>query len=319
MSGQHVLNYVTDYIDDTLAQQQKERVKSHLLFCNPCRDAYKDFTTFIDMLGKTPRVDAPEDFVPELWKKVDEDKSEVDFAHEIPVQKTVSQKAEPMSGSMTPAPNNAKAPWVFLAALAVPIIAVVLYFQFRSDSPKVTPVAADIKESAPVVPAATPTPTPIVKPTPVAAKSAVPAPPINIAKPVETPIPAKNAAPFESLSGNNTSLSTPTEKIVSSQKEWASLWEKHSKDQPDKQPLPEVDFETKQVLVIVPGEQPSSGFSIKINQIESTAWNGTPARVVYYRVQTPPKDGMVSMVLTKPFLFRVVSRKEGLTYFRKSP
>ena len=126
-------------------------------------------------------------------------------------------------------------------------------------------------------------------------------------------------APFKDLQGHSSGIRRSFEKVINSPGDWKKLWSKHVRKQTPKPPLPEVDFKKNEIIAIFAGNKPTGGYTVQIKKIEDTSWEGMPARLVYFKLTEPLPDQMRIMTATQPFLFRVVSRLEGRTFFKKIP
>lgn len=120
------------------------------------------------------------------------------------------------------------------------------------------------------------------------------------------------------LNGTQSGISA-LETVISNQNDWNELWKKHTQKNPSPNSLANVDFNKEEIVVISLGERPSAGYSVEITKIEPTVWNGKEARIVYYVERKPSPTKLTASVITNPFIFRVVSKIRGKTFFRKIP
>lgn len=125
-------------------------------------------------------------------------------------------------------------------------------------------------------------------------------------------------APFTGTSGFSSGYTEPIEMVISSPRLWRSVWKKHHQSMTSAPPLPQIDFRNQEIIFISGGNQPTGGYSIEINEIENTTWEGNPARVVNYRILSPDPSAIKIMSITQPFLIKPVPRVQGPTFFRKN-
>ncbi|MCB4757075.1 MAG: protease complex subunit PrcB family protein [Elusimicrobia bacterium] len=123
--------------------------------------------------------------------------------------------------------------------------------------------------------------------------------------------------PFQELEGQMSGINQPMELVITKSREWKKIWKNHTEIKTPPDPLPEVNFETSEIIAIFSGEKPTGGYSLKIVKIVDSSWEGVPARIVYYRLSEPPAGVVKTMALTQPFRMKVVPRFQGRTFFRK--
>ena len=73
MKSSHVINYLTGYIDQTLEPHERERVKSHLIFCKSCRHILNDLEKNITTLKAIPKINPPVDLAGKILTSAKEE------------------------------------------------------------------------------------------------------------------------------------------------------------------------------------------------------------------------------------------------------
>lgn len=121
------------------------------------------------------------------------------------------------------------------------------------------------------------------------------------------------------LSGQNSGIHEALNMVISSQKELDKIWKSHMATVLPPQTAPSVNFKDSQIIAIFGGNQPTGGYLIDILEVRITEWEGKPARIVRYRLISPPDDSFNTAALTQPFIFKIVPKINGKTYFRKRP
>lgn len=288
MSRPHVTHLLTDFMDEALPWQPTEKVKAHLAFCNACRQALTNLKRGIAVLGETPFATPSSDLERRIvdWMSVERvQPPQTKWRRPDWLPRGLHRRHFPVAGAV--------ALGLLFAGWALT----------RGKPPAVEPPpAAEPPRKAPKAPKRV-------------AKSAAIA--VAAAKAAEAKDRA-DAMPAP-LEGSQSGITEPGESLIRSASAWRELWLRHHA-RADRVPrLPLVDFETEQVIAIFAGEKPTAGYRVKIVDIEDSTWNGEPARVVRYRIQGPPKNALTAQVISQPFLFRIVPKRRGPTYFEKSP
>lgn len=346
MSSAHVTDLLTPYIDNNLTKAQMERVKSHLIFCNACRQHLKDLESNINRLKSLRPKTPPQELEKRIFSRLASE-----FKEGIPVP--ASSQESPLHWFLN---------WKVFTVVATCALAL---FLIRSSGPHlnnkeevVQPIKSKRSESKPVI---APAPVPPERQNEARADGVVgrsaypfegsgagaqPAPkkaPVKMVDESETfppepqlrtksakeaeakPDPAsaeigKNSlSSFRELSGQISGIEEPLEKLISTPRAWRNLWNQHVRKESPRPPVPAVDFEKSEVVAIFAGTKPTGGYAVKITKIEETSWEGQPARVVHYRVEEPPPGAISIMSLTQPFSLKTVPRFEGRTFFRRHP
>jgi len=78
---------------------------------------------------------------------------------------------------------------------------------------------------------------------------------------------------------------------------------------------PLIDFDTQSVVFLIAGEEPSSGYSIKVSNLEERGdgW------VVHYHITSPDPDTAAAQVLTHPWSIQVIPKPTKPVTFQKDP
>ncbi len=367
MIDNHITDLLTDYVDETLSTPQREKVRSHLIFCLGCRRHLDEIQHNIRLLKAVPTVEIPSG----LEKKILNQWLSPASVQEKQKPEKI-KRAEPSHGSFH-FPFYKTLGWAVAGVLAVMVIRNIpddtLTFSTRQQA---VPVQSRHKEIArePQTDALTNLPaTPLldqkkeghqgwamnlqsktlgvppalgeksVQPQAIALNSAsVAVAPrsekqlllkgtqsdkIGIEKQEEKmkaqPVADSAAAepPFQELSGQNSGVIEPLETVISKQDAWEKIWKNHAEFQTPPATSPRVDFKNNQVIALFAGVKNSGGFAFQIAKVEETSWEGKPARIVYFKLKEPAAGSFNTMALTHPFIFKVVPRINGPTFFKK--
>ena len=119
----------------------------------------------------------------------------------------------------------------------------------------------------------------------------------------------------EIKSGENAKYKKAKNKIITTQEEmdiaWVKMFEKYDR----KPPIPMVDFEMNQLLLVTMGEKPSGGYSVKVSSIAKTP----KGMLVTIEEFMPGKSCNNTSALVYPFqLIEMAKTTEVLTYVRVS-
>jgi len=107
---------------------------------------------------------------------------------------------------------------------------------------------------------------------------------------------------FEILAcGDQSGYNEETYLLVRTEAEWATVWEKHTLlcTSLDPQLPPEVDFAEKMLICAFMGEQPTAGYSIRVESM----WIEEERIHVEIEKSIPHKDSLVAQVITYPYAF----------------
>ncbi len=262
-----------------------EKLKSHLIFCNSCRQQLRDLENQVRVLRQAPTLAPTKELEDRILSLLsNEGNAEED---------TPADRGSRGRRSLLPV----AIPLVISAALGVFLIS------RRPASPPVSkPTAPDPDRVPPAVPAHNRAPS--------AALSS---------RTAAAPVEEKSEDPFRGLAGQRSGVSEPMETVIKTQAAWEKLWKRHAQPFTPPPPVPAVDFQAKEVIAVFAGTRPSGGHEVQIVRIEGTTWNGAPARLVSYRVTKPRPGTMAIMVISQPFSMKVMSRQKGEVFFRKIP
>jgi hypothetical protein len=119
----------------------------------------------------------------------------------------------------------------------------------------------------------------------------------------------------EVKSGENSDYNKAQNLVISTQAEMDAAWMMMFGKYPRKPPIPMVDFETKQLLLVTMGEQPNGGYSIKVSSIVKSP----KGMVVTIEDAKPGKTCNNTSALIYPFqLIEMPKTDEKLSYLRVS-
>lgn len=337
MNSPHVTHLITDYLDGTLSAASQERVKSHLVFCNACRLVLNETKENIGVLKGMPVSTPSED----LEKRI---------------LAALANRTERVEGKISPSQSWRE--WLLsfrgLSIAATAVIAVFVLVNVPkivqetkpSKLKEITTAPAPIKNRDMADHLEPSQPPQILKQE--APTQGMGAPYRELAKSQYSNESASSSdrekpAAGEGLeqkkiarqgldarsnllgseedlfSGTLSGITRPLEKVVSDQKTWEDLWARHRKPYNNTPPPPPVDFENNEIIALFGGNQPTSGYKIEITRVIQTRWENAPARVIRYKILSPPDNVMMTTILTQPFLFKVVPRAEGPTFFKRIP
>jgi hypothetical protein len=94
-------------------------------------------------------------------------------------------------------------------------------------------------------------------------------------------------------SGSQSSIEEPRQVVVRTAAEWKTLWQSHAPGEP----LPPVDFSTATVIGVFSGFRNTGGHTVEITAIAREG----ERLVVTWQESRPPRDAIVTQVLTFPF------------------
>jgi len=293
LTQNHIQPHITEYIDGSLDSQKRERVKSHMIFCHPCRQYLTEIEHNIGLLKSFPLVEPPEHLPGELIK--------INPPGQVPLQKESKTDA---SKSSKPRPPG----WGWIFSLTALILLSFLWTQVlhRKSSVKISKSPSS-------------TQAPIEKPSP-----------INKEEPIEEvyseqhenssiSIPTtENLEYFSEIKGPDSAIKKPKELVISTPRAWKKIWKKHVKNQDPRPPLPPVDFEKNVILALFAGTQTSGLDTLKIQDIRQTTWDGDPAQIVNYSLISSQGETHKS-VEYQPFIIKLQPKSENQTFFRQIP
>ena len=106
------------------------------------------------------------------------------------------------------------------------------------------------------------------------------------------------------------------QQIARNQREWKTLWQRHSATETNTPPPPVVDFNREIVVAVFLGEKPTGGFAVEIVRVGPQ--NGELA--IDFREINPASGAMVAQGLTQPFHIVRIDGEVGtkVTFRRES-
>ena len=125
----------------------------------------------------------------------------------------------------------------------------------------------------------------------------------------------KSQVSFQTISkGNRSGVREFLQSVVRNQREWETLWQRHTAAETNPSPPPAVDFNKEIAIAIFLGEKPTGGYAVEITLIERK----DGALVIDYKELNPAPGGMVTQALTQPFhMVRVAAKGAGAVSFRR--
>jgi len=115
--------------------------------------------------------------------------------------------------------------------------------------------------------------------------------------------------------GENSTFFKAKNLIITTQKDMDLIWMKMFGKYPKKPPIPMIDFETKQLLLVTMGEQPSGGYTIKV----SSVLKNVKSILVTIEDAKPGKNCNTTLALIYPFqLIEMPKTEKKITFTRIS-
>jgi hypothetical protein len=310
MSTVHVDHVLSDFIEGTMARPQFEKTKSHLVFCNACRQVQRELEKNRETLSHLPAVAVPADLEQRILNGFKESPA------------PVIQEAPPKPSRPLPTKQ------LFQAGAVIGGV-FLLFFIVKSLPKHAAPqtAVAPPTETAPdvQVPAVVETPKEVVPvPPPVQAAPIVEEKPVKPVAPSVEKVapPVEPAAPQTdgqiNLRGDSSGIDDARELVIKNERGWKNLWKNHVKNTVPPPPMPAVNFETYDVIAVFLGSRSTGGYSVQIGDIEETSWEGSPARIVHLKTIEPAPGMMNTMALTQPFHIMTAPKHAGRTFFRKN-
>jgi len=355
MTG-HITHLISEYIDGALPPKVLEKAKAHLFFCNHCRNMLKEMQENSQRLKNLAPVKPPTDLeekiirslekemqTGEIKKNSPESLKEWFFSYRglaitataalaivlfniIPINlksKFQPQERKPSLSSKAKTPVEKSATVSDRAELKESLSRMRHSKELsRRESTLKTDNLAMKKVTVPAPMAKEAAPLSAMQVTRAAVKGerrgvAQNEPPSKMNHPQSalgyTP---QSSEPWVEIKGQSSGVTEPFQEVITDLHSWRRIWHRHVGAQEPKPGLPPVDFGVNEVLFICAGSQPTGGYSLDITKVENTEWEGKPARVVYYQIKTPPENSMKMMVITQPFVFRLVPKIQGTTFFK---
>jgi len=96
--------------------------------------------------------------------------------------------------------------------------------------------------------------------------------------------------------------------LIKDHDSWVAFWDMHGSNQFPPPPLPDVDFETKMVAVVMLGPKPDSCYTTEITNVD---WSSENCGImVYYNAVYPEPDCLCFDVINYPYHFITVPKSE---------
>jgi hypothetical protein len=99
----------------------------------------------------------------------------------------------------------------------------------------------------------------------------------------------------------------PVQMIIRDFRTWEIVWNTVHPDQP----VPVINFDATQVVVIGLGERPSTGYNLRIDCVQQENSPSGPTTMVVYTEEQPGPDCNVLWVITSPYQMVVTPKTEG--------
>ena len=104
--------------------------------------------------------------------------------------------------------------------------------------------------------------------------------------------------------------------VIRTQDEWDNLWKRYSSIQANPPPTPPINFATEMVVGLFVGEKSTGGYEVEITRAERR----DSKLYLYYVEKSPPRDAMVTQVLTQPYhLVKIPRDDTPVTFVRQNP
>lgn len=116
--------------------------------------------------------------------------------------------------------------------------------------------------------------------------------------------------PFSTIEkGSLSGITRPRQFVIDSNQDWGIFWRTHKERGNVK--LPVVNFETEMVLAIFAGQQPSGGYSIKIEKIKLI----DETLKIYFSYREPGPSENVTLAITQPYHIVRAEKRKGKIEF----
>jgi hypothetical protein len=125
----------------------------------------------------------------------------------------------------------------------------------------------------------------------------------------------KSQVSFQTISkGDRSGVREFQQQVVRNQREWETLWQRHTATETNPPIAPVVDFNKEIVIAVFLGEKPTGGHTVEIVRIDR---NNDELEILFKEV-TPPPGGIVTQALTQPFhIVRIAKNGEPKVTFRR--
>ena len=133
---------------------------------------------------------------------------------------------------------------------------------------------------------------------------------------------AGDPVPFKTIErGTSSTLTTPMDRVIFDPEQFVELWlQLHANDPNRVAILPRVNFAEEMVIVVSMGEQPTTGYSIKVTKLVEArgASPDRPLLKVFVRETRPGENCTVEPTPTQPFHVIKTKRFDDVTFRRTS-
>lgn len=106
--------------------------------------------------------------------------------------------------------------------------------------------------------------------------------------------------------GDQSGYNEETYVVARTEAEWTAVWQRHTRPFLDNQTPPEVDFAEKMLICTFMGEQPTAGYSIRVDRM----WVEEERMHVEIEKRAPRTDSVVAQVITYPYTFVLLDASE---------
>lgn len=110
-------------------------------------------------------------------------------------------------------------------------------------------------------------------------------------------------------SGSYSPVTVESQTVITDQATFQAEW---NKVQPN-QSLPPADFTTQAVILLDAGDQPTTGYAIRISRLEDT----TTQLIVHYQIEVPPPGTVTGQMFTRPWAMQVIPKPVKPVTFQK--
>lgn len=117
--------------------------------------------------------------------------------------------------------------------------------------------------------------------------------------------PSADSLPLRVIaSGTQSAVRIPVARMVTTQLVWEEVWSAIHANVMNPPPVPDVDFSSESVIVLVLGERRSGGYGVRVRQVTEER----NSVIVEVEVTSPDPDAMVTLQLTSPYLLAAIPK-----------
>ncbi|HCQ28813.1 MAG TPA: hypothetical protein DIU39_00915 [Flavobacteriales bacterium] len=113
----------------------------------------------------------------------------------------------------------------------------------------------------------------------------------------------------EIAQGQNSGFTKQTFEVIYTKEQFAQYWDTAYKNYLEKPPLPKIDFENENVLLVAAGTKNTGGYTIYINSDKPNVKGQSILFTVI--LEKPGKNCIVTEALTSPFRFYSIQKVPG--------